>query len=348
MRSRGAKHRWVPLLLFFGLLAPRVPAGSRHPPRVGTHWAAPNDFAQLESIGYSFAVMTVDAGDRNAWRAALDSAEAHGIQVIIGPWPPPWHLQVDKTWHFERRGVEFLNYLAARPGQVLAVFGFNEPYWTGPEEGTHPCGFYSADDLRRLRTAMRAVWPQAKVYHDLGEPSAWAPRGTWWHQMGNCLGDKYRDQSEIADYVGVWAYPFDTRRSSVGQSLEVLGREIEYIRESMRPAVPVVLGQAFGSRQAGLYFPGATQMLEWNCALRELGADFVSWYAWKQDLYDDMLCRHPENWPATVTQDCSQVPLQRFGCTQEPAESRGSRPLGLPSDGAGTSPRKGGVAGRER
>jgi len=345
---RRVRPQWIPWLFSLAFLAPGLPADSELSPRVGTHWAEPSEFAQLESIGYSFAVITVDAEDPSRWRDALDAAEAHHIQVIIGPWPPPWHLQADGSWHFEPSGVEFLRYLASRPKQVLAVFGLNEPYWTGSGLGTYPCGYYSAEDLRRLRSAMRAIWPQAKVYHDLGEPSSWAPGGTWWNEKRKCIGDKYRDQTGMVDYAGIWAYPFDTRpRDSVRRSLDVLAREIQYVRESMQPAVPVLLAQAFASREEGLYFPSPRQISDWNCALRGLGAEFISWYAWRQEIYEDMLCRHPEDWPATA-RNCRSTPSRRLGCSHDSAEAVSMQPLECDSTPAAPSPRETGVTASER
>src|SRR5262249_44498159 len=145
----------------------------------GTHWASPSDFPLLKSLGYSFAVVAVDPDYPYTTRQMLDAAETTGLKLIIGGWPPPYSLDpTTGEWSITPGGVRMLNDLAARSNVVMAVFVFNEPYWTNATgTRTFPCGWVSAQDLRNLRLKIKSVWPEAKIYHDLDAPSEWAPGG---------------------------------------------------------------------------------------------------------------------------------------------------------------------------
>ena len=306
-KSRRNAH-WILLALPLAAMSvgfePSRPAAGV-PMKMGTHWAEPSDFATLRRLGYTFAIVTVPADDPTQWAATLEAAAREGLELVIGVWPNPYHLRSNGSWRIDDAGVDFLLYLKAHPQQIMAVWGFNEPYWTKQDNDvTYPCGFYSAKDLRRLRTAIRNIWPSAKVYHDLDMPSTWAPGGTWW-QENSCIGNKYADQTLITDYAGIWSYPFDTERGYTRQaSLDLIANEVQFVKAHMAPAKPVVLGQAFSSSD-GQYFPTPSELQDWSCSLRSLGVETVSWYAWRQDLYPDDLAHHPAHWQATVPWPCA-------------------------------------------
>jgi len=290
----------------------RNPPVADVPMKMGTHWAEPSDFADLRELGYTFAVVTVPADDPTQWAATLDAAAREGLKLVIGVWPNPYRRRANGTWRIDDYGIDFLLYLKAHPQQVMAVWGFNEPYWTAQSgDATYPCGYYSAKDLKRLRSAIRDIWSSAKVYHDLDLPSSWAPGGEWW-QQNDCIDTKYADQTQIADYVGIWSYPFDVVRGYTRQaSLDRIANEIQFVQTKMGPATPVVLGQAFSSQTAGQYFPTPSELQDWSCGLRRLGVEYVSWYAWRQDLYPDDLAHHPTHWQSTIPRCARPV---RGGC----------------------------------
>lgn len=277
---------------------PTLPSNTQT--QTGVHFARPGEFGTLKQLGMEFAVVDFPPDQPIAWRDALERASAAGIKLIVGLYPPPYQLTRNGTWKITASGVEFLNILKAHPDSVMAVFVYNEPYYTDPNPGggLHDCGFYSADDLRKLRATIRTVWAEARIYHDLGDPSAWAPGSEFWQAHQSCIRDKYRDQTEVADYLGIWEYPFqDGKGYRKESSLRMLKRELDFVNASMQPARPVVLIQGFASRSLGFYFPTKAEMQDWNCSVRQLGPAFISWYPWRQPgRYDDFLVNHPNYW----------------------------------------------------
>jgi hypothetical protein len=291
------------------------PAGSTPSPATsvvakmtGTHWAGPEDFQMLHKGGYQVIVAEFGLDDRAGWKGILDAAARAGVQLIAGAFPPPYHKQSNGSWTIDPAGVDFLNLLKANAATVMAVFVFNEPYDSDPVTGKeYKCGYYSAQDLRGVRSKIRSVWDQAKIYLDMDDPSDWAPTGAYGQAQKDCIGDKYRDQNEVADYIGIWAYPFEVKGGYRKEpAIALIRKQIAFIRASMKPAVPVVLGQAFGSKSLGFYFPSKNEMRDWNCTLRRSAdTDYIFWYPWRQpERYDDYLAKHTDYLPLTLPDVC--------------------------------------------
>jgi hypothetical protein len=269
----------------------------------GSHWGTLSDLGRTQRLGYGFAVRTVDTRKPATWRRTLDAAQASGMKLIIGGDPEPYSY-ADSEWSITPGGVRLLRYLKSRSKLVLAVFVFNEPFWLNPATGrADACGAMSADALRALRAKIRTIWSNAKVYHDIGRPSRWAPGGSL-HRIFPCIGGKYADTRDVADYVGVWYYPFreDSYRKRSG--LEVLASETSFVRQSMG-AVPVWLNQAHACCE-DLVWPTREQLGDWNCATRRALApgSLLSWYPWRQQKYPDYLAKHPEHWRLTTADAC--------------------------------------------
>ena len=269
----------------------------------GTHWGAPHDIAVYKTIGYDFAVRSVDPRRPREWRKELDAAESQGLKLMIGAHPEPYSFS-DGRWTITAAGIRFLKYLRSRAGLVLAVFVYNEPYWVNPFTGrTHPCGALSANMLRSLRSKIRTIWPEAKIYHDIGRPSQWAPGGSL-HRIYPCIGEKYADAKGIADYVGAWYFPFRESGYRRRDGLAVLARETQYITRSMGAAT-VWLSQAHACCE-DLVWPSDAEIVDWNCAIRSRlpEGSHISWYAWRQEKYRDFLANHQDQWPLTVGAAC--------------------------------------------
>lgn len=269
----------------------------------GAHWTPIADYPELQRLGYQFVVTTVSP-DRREWERTFDAAGTAGLRLIVGMWPSPYQLRGDE-WTITPKGVAFLRFAASRTRQVKAIFVYNEPYWIHPLTNTPDiCGAMPAEQLRKLRAKIRSVWPEAKVYHDIGEPGAWAPGGAHRRERP-CVGDKYTDATGVADYVGIWSFPFLPNGYRKSQALKVIKREMAYVRTAMN-AEPVVIAQAFGCADCAptTRWPTNEEIRDWNCALRSLCPDGVSWYVWQQDIYDEVLSRHPESWPATTAGAC--------------------------------------------
>ena len=206
----------------------------------------------------------------------------------------------DGQWSITEEGEDFLRFAASRASIVKSVFVYNEPYWIDPfTEQQDPCGALTAEELRGLRDAIREVWPQALVHHDIGTPSKWAPGGSLASQYP-CLGEKYADQTGVADLVGIWYYPFAEEGDFRETSLVGLREEVAFVREKMN-AEPLVSGQAFRCSDCGeaSRFPSAEELLDWHCSLRLLEPHAITWYPWRQARYEDYLSNHPELWPLT-------------------------------------------------
>lgn len=270
----------------------------------GTHWAVSSDFPALQRLGYKFVITTVHADDHPGWAEAFAAAQQARLQLIVGIWPPPYSLR-DGVWTISSEGQAFLRYAASRSDLVKAVFVYNEPYWVNPFTGKNDyCGALSAAELRALRTTIRTVWPEAKVFHDLGRPSTWAPGGPMPRDYP-CVSDKYAHAEGVADLVGVWYYPFEIGMYRKSYALGELRREIAYVRTEMQ-AQPIVDAQAFKCVRCGeaTRWPTHQELKDWNCATRSLAPYGISWYVWRQSSYDDSLSNHPEMWSSTEPGVC--------------------------------------------
>jgi hypothetical protein len=268
----------------------------------GTHWGRVADMSTFRRMGYSFDVVTVNPGQKSQWKRVLDAAKANGLKLIIGAYPEPYSY-VKGQWKVSQAGRKFLKYLKTRSSLVLALFVYNEPYWVSPFTGhTNSCGATSAEQLRRLRTKIRSFWQGAKIYHDLGWPSAWAPGGSL-HASYPCIGRKYADQRGVADYAGIWDYPFTSLGFRKVEGLATLKREAKYVKSGMH-ATPVFLGQAHAVDN--LVWPTSSELQDWNCAIRAAlpAGSFLSWYVWRQEIYSDYLANHPEMQPMTTQAAC--------------------------------------------
>lgn len=269
----------------------------------GAHWADPGDFADLKRLGYQFAVITFD-NDRQHWVDGFAAAERAGIRLIAGLHPYPYRLNPDSgAWQIDPAGQEFIAFARSKAHIVKALYVFNEPYWVDPATGVkNPCGALAADDLRLLRAAIRALWPQAKIYHDLGRPSQWAPGGGY-QQANPCIGARFADATGVADLAGVWFYPMDKHGYDRQTMVDALKGEIEYVSRRMR-AEAVVLGQAF--RSGPMPMPGIDEVRDINCTVRWLAPQAISWYPWRQLSFEESLAKHTELWPATSPRACPQ------------------------------------------
>jgi hypothetical protein len=279
------------------------------PAQTGTHWANLSDYRRLKSIGYGFSITNVAPGHVGAAKAKLNAAEAAGIKLIIGLYaflgPQPYTLNPEGTWTFTQGSIDVIRYLKSRSRDILAFFGMNEPYWVDQATGdTNPCGVLSAANLRQFRTQLQQMWPGVKVYQDIGWPSEWAPGGDL-SDAYSCIGDKYADQTGVADYVGIWDYPFTTSGYRKTTALARLTKESNFVVNSM-DATPVWLAQSFAGVDDQV-FPSTGELVDWNCAIRRTApaGALISWYVWREPgLYSDTLAAHPEDWPSTTARAC--------------------------------------------
>lgn len=272
----------------------------------GTHWAQPSEYNTLRNIGYGFAITNVAPGDLAGAKAKLDAAKAAGIKLIIGLYafggPEPYSY-ANGQWAMTQAAQDSLNYFKSRESEILAFFGFNEPYWTNQFTGqTDQCGAHSAAQLRAFRDKIRTVWPGAKIFHDLGWPSEWAPGGDFYGAY-SCIGSKYADATGVADYVGIWDYPFQGTSYNRTEGIERVKKESAYVINSMG-AIPVSLGQSM--TEGSTPWPTKAQLQDWNCAMRAAlpPQALISWYAWRQEIYNDYLVNHPDYWPLTTQAVC--------------------------------------------
>ena len=292
-------------ILLITLLAVSVLDAQPQKMLTGAHFPSNGDFKTLKNLGYDFAAITLDPHNASTWKPALDAAEQAGVKLMVGGYPPPY-LFDNVKWTITGSGMELLTYLQSRSNLVLALYVFNEPYSTNPygNEVT-PCGYFSASDLRALRNTIQAYWPGVKIYQDLGEPSDWAP-GSAYTRSTPCVGNKYADQTGVADYVGIWYYPFTSSGYDRAGGLTALRREANFVLNSMQPAVPMSLNQAFACRDCSLVLPPLDQMLDWNCATRALPLAALSWYPWRKFAsYEGAIADVTSYWPLSTPDACN-------------------------------------------
>ncbi len=272
----------------------------------GTHWAQISEFRTLRDLGHEWVIATVSPDNRPGWDEMFDAAEETGIKLIVGLYPEPYKLKKGR-WQIAPIGREFLRYAEARSELVKAVFVYNEPYWIDPF--THKgnlCGALSAAELRDLRTTIKGVWPEAKIYQDLGEPSAWEP-GAYLTVWTDCIEDRFADQTGVADYVGVWRYRFKKGEEyDFRGHLAVMRKEVDFVREKMG-AQPIVCAQSFQCDDCegeASRFPTLEEFRDWQCALRGIGPAAVSFYPWRMSMYQQNIGDKPEYWPLTMSRAC--------------------------------------------
>ena len=207
----------------------------------------------------------------------------------------------------EPAGRRFIEFAKSQSTVVKALYGFNEPIWVNPHTGANePCGALSGGDLRQWRNAVRKIWPEAMIYHDFGRPSLWAPGGSMERDHAGCVGQRYADMAEVADYVGVWYYPVNAREGYQREELvRSLREEVAYVTRRMK-AETVLLGQAFRCDRCknGTRMPSESEMQDLNCTMRWIAPMAISWYPWRQPAYDDSFASHPELWPASGPGAC--------------------------------------------
>ena len=284
--------------------ADAVDRGTRPPALTGAHWGSVSDLGTFRRIGYGFDVTTLDPTDPASWPRLLRAARAKGLKLIVGAYPLPYSFAGGR-WSISAAGIRLLHFLDRHSTNVLALYVFDEPYWSNPLTGAaSACGELTAADLRSLRTTIRSVWPGAKIYQDLGWPREWAPGGSLADDHP-CIDRKYADQTGVADYVGVWDYPFEPGGYRKTRALRTLERETRYVVQAMH-ATPVWLGQA-AATSTSLVFPTQAQLLDWNCAVRRAlpAGSLISWYVWRQDSYRDVLADHPDDWTSTTASACT-------------------------------------------
>lgn len=277
-------------------------------PLTGTHFPNTSDFPTLGMLGYDFALTTLDPSEPTTWQPLLDAAQAAGIKLIVGGYPPPY-TETNGVWTITSKGLQLLNYLQSRSSLILALYVFNEPYSTNPStNAVTPCGYYSAADLRSLRTTIQGVWPSVKIYQDLGFPSDWAP-GSAYVADNPCVGTKYTDQTNVADYVGIWYYPFTGAGYLRSAGLAALTSEASFVANSMKPAIAVNLNQAYACADcadSGLVMPTTAQLYDWNCATRAIGFGAIDWYPWRKfSQYTEAIADLPYLWPLTTAASCN-------------------------------------------
>jgi len=305
--------RYITLSLLFAISNAVAQSNSPAPnaaPLTGTHFPNISDFPTLGQLGYNFALITLSPSQSSTWKTALDAAQAAGIKLIVGGYPPPYTYS-NGSWTITSQGQQMLTYLQSRSSLILAVYVFNEPYSTNPISGAvTPCGYYSASDLRALRTSIQTFWPGVKIYQDLGFPSDWAP-GSAYTSENTCVGTKYADQTNIADYVGIWYYPFTGTGYNRSAGVSALTMETNFVVNSMAPAVPVTLNQAYACSPSncggtGLVLPTPAQLFDWNCAMRSLPFGAIDWYPWRKfSAYSQAIADVPSLWPLTTAASCN-------------------------------------------
>lgn len=283
--DNGAATEWGQALALLDQIGAPDPPPSAS--LTGAHWIPASDFATVAGLGYKFSVNTVNPGDLNGLKATLDAADAHGLKLILGLYPEPYAQNGDGSWSISAAGMASIAALRARESSLIAFFVYNEPYWVMK---------LTAGQLRQLRNRLRSVWPTVKVYHDIGWPSSWVTGGS-----SGGAGRDYDDQSGVADYVGVWDYPFTTGGYQKTAALARLAEECAFVKDKMG-AVPVWLNQSHASAPDHLVFPTQAQLTDFNTAVRAAlpPEALISWYVWQQSLYPEYLKKHPEDWPHTV------------------------------------------------
>ena len=106
---------------------------------------------------------------------------------------------------------------------------------------------------------------------------------------------------------------------------------LEFVKTKMG-AEAVLDAQAFRCRNCGeaTRFPTAAEIKDWNCSLRDLQPNAISWYVWRQSIYEDYLANYPALWPSTSPSACggsASAPVPDLGSVADSATFDSSLPM---------------------
>jgi hypothetical protein len=257
----------------------------------GGHWVDAGDMPTVAAAGWTFTINTFNPASFNptglaAMNAVLDAARAAGLKSIVGMFPYPYTWN-GSTWSVSADGIAALQalaaYNAAHPGQIFALFVFNEPYQLSQSSPL------TATALKALPAVIHAQFPGVKLYYDFDSPDLYAPT--------------YPDQTGILDYAGIWDYPFKTGPSfTKDASISRIMQMVRFVKLSMG-GTPFVLAQTLADPPNSFRYPTQAEERVWVDALSSYidGAAPISSYVWNQAAYTDFLKNHPADLPNTVS-----------------------------------------------
>ena len=281
------------------------PGASAPKIETGTHWVQPEEFQQIAALELDFVIVTVNENPDD-WDRKFNAAQDAGLKLIVGMFPEPYRL-LDGSWTISEAGRSFLQYAASRAELVKGIFVYNEPYWVDPfTRLTNLCGALSAAELRALRTEIRKVWPNAKIFQDIGLPEQWVPGGHLTSEIP-CLGDRFADQRGVADLVGVFNHDLEIGKPfDLDATLALFRAQVEFVENEMG-AEAVIGQQAFGCLTCDtrpIRMPTPEEFRSWQCALRTLEPYGISFYPWRLDIYEEVLADRPDLWQLMQASDC--------------------------------------------
>lgn len=246
----------------------------------GGHYVDIASFPKVAAQGWKFAYNTVQPGDLSSIDAYAAAAKSTGLKLMLGLYPYPYSNQGGVT--ISAAGKQSIQRLASHP-EAFALFVFNEPYGLG----------WATAQLRTLYIQVKSLAPNLKVWHDIGQPSLYAPT----------VGD----QSGICDIMGIWRYPFTlTGGYQKAASLQTLATEQAFCKKlGVTPAwlVQTLAEPVAADAPQGFAMPTAAQLSDYVQAVRQAldPAAFVSMYVWDRiSNYTDSLSAHPELLAATT------------------------------------------------
>ena len=107
-----------------------------------------------------------------------------------------------------------------------------------------------------------------KIYHDIGWPSEWARAATSTMRI-RASGTSTPIQTGVADYVGVYDYPFQTRGYIKAQATRS-ARQGDRLRDQLDARCPGLARPGTTLVPATvIVFPTQAQLLDWNCPVRK-------------------------------------------------------------------------------
>jgi len=262
------------------------------------------------------------------WNVKLESFRRRNIRVIA------WLIDTSGSencfdgwfwsgdhWEIKEVGYDFLVWAEEISGNVnhryyntlFAVFGLEEPYWT-----TTPGGPFTTAQLQELYRKIKSVAPHVKIYSELSDMDAFDRDGWRGGAFGAIEEYKRFDEDDldfadgVADYAGIWFYPFIKEYEGESPTSYVSGASCASPEDCLNRVVDVIIRnkrlveerapntklvfvlQAFGG---GIYrMPSPSEMRKLARTVVSLNCvSGVLWYFWDNPCpsceYTDWLSR---------------------------------------------------------
>ena len=262
---------------------PEKPTATHSAPFYALQYVDEANYDIAESMNINVILIDFDHdGSPQEWTAALDTAQAHNLQVIAWQWTPGWQWN-GTNWTIDSQAELFLETVENHPA-LFAVYSLHEPYWNE----CFGCG-YTTTQQQMLYTQIKAI-ADVPIYSSIGEIAYYAQ-----YAEDNNVDTLFADG--ICDYCDTFYYPFkDGDVYERDEVIDYLNAELAIASEHAPNSKIIWVMQVFAQKQGyNLRMPTADEIEDLAEIAYATDIYGISWYTWTfDDDYYDFLENHPE------------------------------------------------------